>query len=102
MSRDEFNITLDVAGRSYRVPVSRGDQQTEFLYREAAKRVQQYLALYRQHFSKSLEEIDLLSMAAIHLAWDAVRLETQCDPEAYSQTIQRLTDTLEDYLKKKE
>ncbi|MDR2764325.1 MAG: cell division protein ZapA [Tannerella sp.] len=98
MNENEFDITLEVAGKSYHVSVKRGDEKEEFLYREAAKRVGLYLVQYRQYFSKSLEDIQLLTMVAIHLARDVLRLETE-NGEA-TQAIQQWTDKLDEYLKK--
>jgi cell division protein ZapA len=98
--KDEFDITLEVAGKPYRIPVSRGDEQMEFLYREAAKRVQTCMVQYRQRFSISLEDAAVLSMVAIHLARDVVQLEGKNDAEPYAHKIQQLTDKLDEYLKR--
>jgi cell division protein ZapA len=97
---NEFDIKLEVAGRSYSIPVQRGNEEEEFLYREAAKRVGQHLVQYRQYFSKSLEDTQLLAMLAIHLARDVLRLEAENDMETYARKLQQWTDKLDDYLKK--
>lgn len=100
MKGNEFDIKLEVAGKSYSIPVRRGNEEEEFLYREAAKRVGQYLLQYRQHFSKSLEDTRLLTMVAIHLARDVLRLEAENDMETYARQIRQWTDKLDDCLKK--
>jgi cell division protein ZapA len=96
---DVFTINLDVAGRSYPVKVKRGDEQEEFLARKAAKRVQDYMTKYRQHFAKSVEERDLLALIAIQLAMEVSQLEEKNDTKPYTHKIQQLTDILENYLK---
>jgi cell division protein ZapA len=100
VNENEFDIKLEVAGNSYRIPVRRGDEEEEFLYREAAKRVGLHLVQYRQYFSKSLENIQLLTMVAIHLARDILKLEAENDVGTYDRKIQQWTDKLDEYLKK--
>lgn len=101
MRNDEFVINLEIAGRTYPVTIKRGDEQEEFLMRKAAKRVQQNVIQYKQHFAKSLEERDLLAMIAIQLAMEVVLLEERNDTQPFTHKIQQLTETLEDYLKDK-
>lgn len=101
MNKDEFNITLKISGRPYLIPVRRGDEAEERLYRNAADRVEMCLLQYRQHFAKSLEEIDLLSMVAIQLARDVLLLEAQNDVEYYARKVQQLTKKMNDYQQKK-
>jgi hypothetical protein len=99
---DEFDITLYVDGRDYRVGIDRKDPkwtETEYFYREAVKRLQRYLTLYRQHFAQSITEIDLLSMVAIHLAREVELLMKNNDAEDYAHAIRELTDKVDDYLK---
>ncbi|MDR1675298.1 MAG: cell division protein ZapA [Tannerella sp.] len=100
MNENEFDIKLEVAEKSYYIPVKRGDEEEEFLYREAAKRVGQHLFQYRQYFSKSLENTQLLTMVAIHLARDVLRLEAENEVKTYARKIQQWTDKLDEYLKK--
>ena len=105
MENDEFVINLDVAGRTYPVTIKRGDEQEEYLMRKAAKRVQQNVIQYKQHFAKSEEDRDLLAMIAIQLAIEVVDLEEQVialeaknDTKPFTHTIHQLTKTLEHYL----
>lgn len=100
MKGSEFDIKLEVAGKRYYIPVGRGDEEAEILYREAAKRVGQLLVKYRQHFSKSLEDHQLLTMVAIHLARDVLKLEAEDEVGTYAREIQQWTDKLDEYLKK--
>jgi hypothetical protein len=100
VNKDEFVISLEVAGNVYQVPVKRNDEREEYLLRKAAKRVQQHVIQYRQYLSKEVTERDLLAAVVIHLAKDVVQLEEQNDTERYIHKIQQLTDMLENYLKK--
>ena len=98
MENDEFVIKLDVAGRIYPVIMKRGEGQEESLIRKAAKRVQQDVTQYKQHFAKSEEDRDLLAMIAIQLAVDVISLEERNDTEPFTHKIRQLTKTLGNYL----
>lgn len=100
MKSDEFEIKLEVAGRQYPVMIKRGDEQQEFLIRKAAKRVQQHVIQYKQHYAKTVEERDLLAMVAIQLGLEVIILENKNDTKPFTEKIQQLTGTLEDYLHK--
>ena len=96
-----FKIKLEVVGRLYPVMIKRGDEQEEFLFRQASKRVQQYVMQYRQFFAKSVEERDLLAMTAIQLALEVVTLEEKNDTQPFTQKNKQLTEIMEDYLQVK-
>ncbi|MDR3267794.1 MAG: cell division protein ZapA [Tannerella sp.] len=100
MDKNEFDINLEVLGTVLPVKVKRGDEQEEFLYREAAKRIQREWVRYRQRFPKSLVADEKISaMLLIHLAREVLQLENKNDTEPYDYKIQQLTDLLESYLK---
>ena len=99
MKNDEFEIKVKVAGRLYPVCLKRGDERQEYLIRQAATRIQQLELGYRQHFVKSLDDRDILAMAAIEIARDLVILEEKNDTKPFTHKIQQLTATLEDYLR---
>ena len=101
MKSNEFEIKVKVAGRLYPVWLKRNDEQQEYLIRKAAKRIEQLELVYRQNFVKSLEDRDILAMAAIQIARDLVMLEEKNDTKPFTHKIQQLTDMLEDYLKNK-
>ena len=98
IEEDEFVIHLDVAGRTYPVKIKKGNEQEEFVIRQAVKRIQQHVIQFRQFYVKSVDDRDLLAMAAIQLAIDMVSLEEQIDTKPFTQKIQQLTKMLENYL----
>ena len=98
VKNDEFVINLEIVGRTYPVTIKRGDEQDEYMMRKAAKRVQQNVIQYKQHFAKSIEDRDLLAMVAVQLALEVVLLEERNDTQPFTHKIQQLTETLEDYL----
>ena len=98
MENNEFVIKLDVAGRIYPVIMKRGEEQEESLIRKAAKRVQQDVTQYKQHFAKSEEDRDILAMIAIQLAVDVISLEETNDTEPFTHKIRQLTKLLDNYL----
>jgi cell division protein ZapA len=97
----EFVINLEIADRTYPVKITRGDEQEEFLIRMAAKRVQQNVIQFKQHFAKSVENRDLLAMVAIQLAVELISMEDKNDTKPYTHKIQQLTEMLDNYLKDK-
>ena len=99
MKSDEFEIKVKVAGRLYPIWIKRGDERQEYLIRKAAKRIEQFEFAYREYFTKSLDDRDVLAMAAIEIARDLVILEEKNDTKPFTHKIQQLTNTLEDYLK---
>ena len=99
VKNDEFEIKVKVAGRLYPVCLKRGDERQEYLIRQAATRIQQLELGYRQHFVKSLDDRDILAMAAIEIARNLVILEEKNDTKPFTHKIQQLTATLEDYLR---
>ena len=101
MESDEFEIKVKVAGRLYPIWLKRNDEQQEYLIRKAAKRIEQFELAYRQNFVKSLDDRDILAMAAIQIARDLVMLEEKNDTKPLTHKIKQLTDILEDYLKEK-
>jgi len=96
---DEFEIKVKVVGKLYPVWLKRGDERQEYLIRKAAKRIQQLELEYRQDFAKSLDDRDILAMAAIEIARDLVVLEEKNDITPFTHKIQQLTNTLEEYLR---
>ena len=100
MKSDEFEIKVKVAGRLYPVWLKRGDERQEYLIRKAAKLIEQHELAYRQKYVKSLNDNDILAMAAISIARNLILLEEKNDTKPFTQKINQLTDILEDYLKK--
>lgn len=100
MKNDKFVINLEVAGRTYPVTIERGDEEKEYYARQASKRVQENILLYRQYFDKTIEERDLLAMVSIQLAMELIQLEDKNDTKPFTDKIQQLTHELETYLKK--
>ena len=74
--------------------------EDEEYYREAAKRIDNLLNLYRERF-KDQSQDNYLAMVALHLSVAAVRLERKNDTQPFKDKIEELTRTLEDYLKDK-
>jgi hypothetical protein len=88
MKDDVFTIRLSVADRMYPLMIKRGDEREEFLAREAAKRVREYMTKYRQEFAESMDEMDLLAMTAIHLARDVSLQEERNGAKPFTCRIQ--------------
>lgn len=100
MENNKFIINLEVAGRTYPVTIERGDEEREYYARQASKRVQEIILLYRQYFDKSIQERDLLAMVSIQLAMELIQMEDKNDTKPFTEKIQQLTNELEAYLKK--
>lgn len=100
MKANEFIIHLEIAGKKYPVTLRRGDVRTERRVRIAAKRVQQMYLERKSQFSKVVDDKDLLAMVAIQLATDMIPLEERNETRPFTDNIRRLTNELENYLKK--
>lgn len=60
---DKFQITIEIAGRRFKIPVNR---ENEEVYRKAAKLVNEQVAYYGR--KPGAEELDVLAMAAFRVA----------------------------------
>ena len=101
MEKNEYVIKLKIADKVYSMKIKRGDEQEEYWIRKAAKRVEQYVNEYKNHFAKSVENRDLLAMVAVQLANHVDHWEERNDTEPFTRKILQLTEMLDDYLKDK-
>ena len=90
-----LNIQLRVADMYLPMTIR---QEEEEYYREAAKRIDNLLNLYRDSFKEQNTE-KYMTMVALHLSVTVVRLERRNDTQPFKDKIEELTRTLEDYLK---
>jgi cell division protein ZapA len=98
VKKDEFNINLEVAGRTYPVTLIRGDELSEAMIRKAAERIQMLFVEYRQQYVKTLEERDLLAMVSLQLVTDLVWLEEKNDITPVTQKIHQYIAELDGFL----
>lgn len=66
MFEKKQRITLPIAGKPYEVRISRGDEEKEELYRQAAKSVNEYFGKLKEGFDLAGE--GCLAMTALHFA----------------------------------
>ena len=92
---DLFEIKLMVGGTYYPLTIRRKDER---LYREAARRINDKLNRYREHFPQLSEE-KYYVMAAVHIAMVNVMLEDFNDTALYKEKIQQLDKELDSILK---
>lgn len=93
--KNMLNIQLRVADMHLPMTIQR---EEEVYYREAAKRIDNLLNLYRKNFKEQSTE-KYMTMVALHLSVIAVKLERKNDTQPFKDKIEELTKTLEDYLK---
>jgi cell division protein ZapA len=98
VEKNEFNINLEVAGRTYPVTLVRGDELSEAIIRKAAERIQTLYAEYRQRYVKTLEERDLLAMVALQLVTDLIWTEEKNDTTPVTQKIRQYIKELDGFL----
>ena len=89
-----FEIKLMVGGTYYPLTIRRKDER---LYREAARRINDKLNRYREHFPQLSEE-KYYVMAAVHIAMVNVMLEDFNDTAPYKEKIQQLDKELDSIL----
>lgn len=91
---DLFEIKLMVGGTYYPLKIRRKDER---LYREAARRINDKLNRYREHFPQLSEE-KYYVMAAVHIAMVNVMLEDFNDTAPYKDKIRQLDKELDSIL----
>ena len=87
---DLFEIKLMVGGTYYPLKIRRKDER---LYREAARRINDKLNKYREHFPQLSDE-KYFVMAAVHIAMVNAMLEDFNDTAPYKEKIQQMDKEL--------
>ena len=91
---DLFEIKLMVGGTYYPLTIHRKDER---LYREAARRINDKLNRYREHFPQLSDE-KYFVMAAVHIAMVNVMLEDFNDTAPYKEKIRQMDMELDSIL----
>jgi len=91
---DSFEINLMVGGTYYPLTIRKED---EYLYREAARRINDKLNRYRKRYPQLSEE-KYCVMAAIHTSMANVMWEQFNDTAPYADKIRQLDSQLDDFL----
>ncbi|MEG1642897.1 MAG: cell division protein ZapA [Bacteroidales bacterium] len=88
---DKFQITIEIAGRRFKIPVNR---ENEEVYRKAAKLVNEQVAYYSR--KPDAEELDVLAMAAfrVALAYISAVNESSRDSAALADICKNIEDSL--------
>ena len=95
---DEFKVTIHIAGRPYRLLVKR---EEEAGIRQATKLIEEQIDHYANIY-KYNDIQDLLAMAALHFATNALSVEEETSfvqeqlKDALNAIDERLTETLKD------
>ena len=93
---DRQKITLMIGDISFPLRVNREDEQ---LYRDASKLINNTLNKYRTYFEKA-DPVKVMSMVALDIAVEEVRLENKNDTAPFVGKLEKLTRELEDYFRK--
>lgn len=93
MDDNQIRITIVIAGRRFGINILRDDEE---YIRKAAVRINELITKYQQRFSNDKTD-DYISMAALQLATELVRIENSKD---LSPIFDHLTD-IEQELDKK-
>ena len=93
--KDMLNIQLRVVDMYLPMTIRREEEED---YREAARRIDNLLNLYRGSFKAQNKE-EYMTMVALHLSVTAVKLEKKNDTRPFKTKIEELTRILENYLK---
>lgn len=91
---EELEIKLQVGGTYYPIRIKRSE---EYMYREAARRINNMLSRYRGKFPQLSNE-KYYTMVTIHIAMANIMWENFNDTLPYVDKIQKLTDELESFL----
>ena len=90
----DITIRVDETRMSISIPM---DEVAELCLRNAAKKVNELLSQYRQHFPEASKE-DTLAYVALHCARDYFELEHLTNSSDTEQRLSSLLNTLEDTL----
>ena len=97
MDDDKILINLDIGDKHYPLRVLLSE---ESIARKGAKQIRNKIIQYRQQYlSADVNTKDLVSMVAIQLSIENLRLEDKNDTDPFVDKIQQLTGEIELYLK---
>lgn len=91
---NKLAIKLKIAERVYPLRIDRDEEQK---FREAAKLINEKLAIYRKHFTTS-DGQDLLAMVSLHLATRQVESGENLSTEAILRDLKELTNDIESFI----
>lgn len=92
---DKIKINLNIADAYYPLTIDRDEEET---VREAAKQVNMRLNTYREHY-KNVAPEKIIAMVAYQFSLENQQLKTRNDTEPYTNKIEELTNTLEEYFR---
>jgi len=94
---DELGVTIHIAGRPYRLLVKRDEEEA---IRKASKLVDEQITQYANIYSYN-DKQDLLAMAALHFATDAMNAEDESEfiRKHLADTLTSIDNTLTENLK---
>lgn len=95
---DKFTVNVKIADRLYPLEI---DRKEEELVRKAAKKVDEMLAKYMEHYrGNELTVQNFLAMVAFHFSRAYLELKEIRDIEAFTEKVQKMDRELDDYLKR--
>lgn len=93
---DKQRITLMIGDTNFTLNVDRSEEQA---YRDASKLINNKLNKYRTYFGKA-DSMKVISMVALELSVEKVKLENKNDTAPYIEKLEGLTKELEEYFRK--
>jgi len=98
--KDKLLIKINIGGKLFPLIINRNEKE-EIIARNAAAQINGKLEQYRQKYSSTkLSPDDLLSMVALQLSQDNLRLEERNDTSVFEERIKAWALEIEDYLNK--
>lgn len=95
MDNTKQSIRVNIADRYYPLKVEREDEEK---IRDAAKQINEKIALYKSTYAdKDMQ--DFLAMAALQFVTKMIEINARTNDLTLVEDIKMLTDELEDYLK---
>jgi cell division protein ZapA (FtsZ GTPase activity inhibitor) len=90
----ELSIKVSIAGRTYPLTIKREEEE---LIRKAAKEVDDNVRTLQQTYAVK-DKQDLLAMAALQMATNALKFSKKEDDTALTSRLDQLDSALNDYL----
>ena len=94
----EISIKINIADRLYPLRI---DVEEEELVRKAAKNINERIKLFQENYAVK-DKQDLLSMAVLHYATEALKFDkkTSIEDDGISEKVIQIDKMLADYLNK--
>ncbi|MFV0482855.1 MAG: cell division protein ZapA [Bacteroidales bacterium] len=92
---EEIKINVKIDKKEFPVSI---DREKEKLYRDAVKKLNEYVLKYKKQFAGSIDGSDTLAMVAFDFAVQIKELESKLDFDPIAKEIEAMSNAIDPYL----